>query len=306
MRKMPVQSQKFSAKAVNSPNKLRIIIITGLAGAGKSTALNAFEDMGYYAIDNLPVFLLKELQAKADTEHLHNRRLALVMDCRDPAFLPSFAGVIMADGGSVEKEVLFLDCDTEVLLRRFSQLRRQHPLATDKGTIRDAVIKEKNTLEPILTQATHVIDTSKLTPHELARQLRKTYGNHDSSDRFVVNIMSFGFKHGSPENTDTILDVRFLPNPYFVTELKVLTGLDERVSQYVLENETSKRFLDLLEPLLNFLIPQYKQEGKAQLTIGIGCTGGKHRSVAVTERLKQLFSPLNVKVVVDHRDIDKA
>jgi UPF0042 nucleotide-binding protein len=299
-----MKSPTFLPKPVNS-HKLRIIIITGLAGAGKSTALNAFEDMGYYAIDNLPVFLLKELQAKAGTEHLHNRKLALVMDCRDPSFLPSFTPVVMQSSSSVDKEILFLDCNEEVLLRRFSQLRRQHPLATE-GSIREAVIREKVTLQPLLTQATRVIDTSRMTPHELARQLRKIYDKQESADRFVVNLMSFGFKHGPPAETDTIWDVRFLPNPYFVPELKPYTGLDERVAQYVLENETSRRFFALLEPLLEFLIPQYRKEGKAQFTIGIGCTGGKHRSVAVTEKLKQFLSRQNVKLFVDHRDIDKA
>jgi len=304
MRRVPMKSPPSLPKPVPS-HKLQIIIITGLAGAGKSTALNAFEDMGYYAIDNLPVFLLKELQAKAGTEHLHNRKVALVMDCRDPSFLPSFTPVVMQTCSCIDKEILFLDCDEEVLLRRFSQLRRQHPLATE-GTIREAIVKEKRTLQPLLSQATRVIDTSRVTPHELARQLRKIYGNQDAADRFVVNLISFGFKHGPPAETDTIWDVRFLANPYFVPELKPFTGLDERVAQYVLENETSRRFFALLEPMLEFLIPQYRKEGKAQLTIGIGCTGGKHRSVAVVEMLKQFLSRQNVKLFVDHRDIDKA
>jgi len=299
-----MKSPTFLPKPVNS-HKLQIIIITGLAGAGKSTALNAFEDMGYYAIDNLPVFLLKELQTKAGAEHLPNNKLALVMDCRDPSFLPSFTSVVMQTSNCIDKEILFLDCNEEVLLRRFSQLRRQHPMATE-GKIREAVIKEKTTLQPLLTQANRVIDTSKMTPHELARQLRTIYGKQEAADRFVVNLMSFGFKHGPPTETDTTWDVRFLPNPYFVPELKPFTGLDERVAHYVLENETSQHFIALLEPLLEFLIPQYRKEGKAQLTIGIGCTGGKHRSVAVTEKLKQFLSRQNVKLFVDHRDIDKA
>jgi len=201
MRRVPRKSPTSLLKPVPS-HKLQIIIITGLAGAGKSTALNAFEDMGYYAIDNLPVFLLKELQAKAGTEHLHNRKVALVMDCRDPSFLPSFTPVVMQSSSCIAKEILFLDCDEEVLLRRFSQLRRQHPLASE-GTIREAIVKEKMTLQPLLSQATRIIDTSRVTPHELARQLRKIYGKQESADRFVVNLMSFGFKHGpSPVRID--------------------------------------------------------------------------------------------------------
>lgn len=282
-----------------------MIIITGLAGAGKSTALNAFEDMGYYAIDNLPVFLLKDLQAKVGEEHLRDRKLALVMDCRDPSFLTSFAAAVGQIRDRVDMEILFLDCSEEVLLRRYSQLRRQHPLADD-GTIHEAIIREKETLRPLLTQVTRVMDTSGLSPHELARQLRRIYGSEDAADRLVVNLMSFGFKHGLPQETDIVWDVRFLPNPYFVPELKPSTGLNEKVAAYVLDNATSRHFFELLEPLLAFLIPQYKKEGKAQLTIGIGCTGGKHRSVAVTEKLKRLLAGHHVKLLVDHRDIDKA
>jgi UPF0042 nucleotide-binding protein len=282
-----------------------MIIITGLAGAGKSTALNAFEDMGYYAIDNLPVFLLKDLQAKVGKEHLRDRKLALVMDCRDPSFLTSFAAAVGQIRDRVDMEILFLDCSEEVLLRRYSQLRRQHPLADD-GTIHEAIIREKETLRPLLTQVTRVMDTSGLSPHELARQLRRIYGSEDAADRLVVNLMSFGFKHGLPQETDIVWDVRFLPNPYFVPELKPSTGLNEKVAAYVLDNATSRHFFELLEPLLAFLIPQYKKEGKAQLTIGIGCTGGKHRSVAVTEKLKRLLAGHHVKLLVDHRDIDKA
>jgi UPF0042 nucleotide-binding protein len=202
-------------------------------------------------------------------------------------------------------EILFLDCSEEVLLRRYSQLRRQHPLADD-GTIHEAIIREKETLRPLLTQVTRVMDTSGLSPHELARQLRRIYGSEDAADRLVVNLMSFGFKHGLPQETDIVWDVRFLPNPYFVPELKPSTGLNEKVAAYVLDNATSRHFFELLEPLLAFLIPQYKKEGKAQLTIGIGCTGGKHRSVAVTEKLKRLLAGHHVKLLVDHRDIDKA
>jgi UPF0042 nucleotide-binding protein len=282
-----------------------MVIITGLAGAGKSTALNAFEDMGYFAIDNLPVFLLKELHSKAAGEQLRDRQLALVMDCRDPAFLTSFAAAVENLRGAVDLEILFLDCSEEVLLRRYSQLRRQHPLAQD-GTIHEAILREKETLRPLLGLATRVMDTSALSPHEMGRQLRRIYGSEDAADRLLVNLMSFGFKHGVPQETDIVWDVRFLPNPHFVPELKPSTGLDDKVAAYVLDNATSRRFFELLEPLLAFLIPQYKKEGKAQLTIGIGCTGGKHRSVAVAERLKQRLAGRNVKLLVDHRDIDKA
>lgn len=261
--------------------------------------------MGFYAIDNLPAFLLTELVNHADSEHLHYQKLALVMDCRDPSFLSSFKTVVMQIKSAVDMEILFMDCSEEILLRRFSQLRRHHPLAGE-GTIREAISREKKRLDSLFSKATRVFDTSQLSPHELSRQLRKLYGGRDSADRIVVNLMSFGFKHGPPAETDTIWDVRFLPNPYFVPELKSHTGLEEPVARYVLENETSRHFFELIEPLLQFLIPQYVKEGKAQLTIGIGCTGGKHRSVAVAEKLKQSLARQDIKLFVDHRDIDKA
>ncbi|MFH1218187.1 MAG: RNase adapter RapZ [Pseudomonadota bacterium] len=289
---------------MNSDN-LQVIIITGLAGAGKSTALNALEDMGFYAIDNLPVFLLESLLTQTASGKLPHRKLALVMDCRDPSFFSSFAPVVSHIKNTITIDILFLDSSEEALLRRFSQLRRQHPLAAD-CTIREAISLEKSRLLDLQKLATRVIDTTSLTPTDLARQLRNFFGSDDSEGRLVVNLISFGFKHGSPSETDLLWDVRFLPNPYWVPDLKPHTGLEEKVANYVLQNETSNRFFALLDPLLSFLIPEYTKGGKAQLTIAIGCTGGKHRSVAVTEKVKELLSRLNVKLFVSHRDIDKA
>lgn len=296
---------KFSHPPVNS-DKLQVIIITGLAGAGKSTALNALEDMGFYAIDNLPVFLLEPLLTQTAAGKLPHKKLALVMDCRDPAFFSSFAPVVSHLKNTIELDILFLDSAEEALLRRFNQLRRQHPMATD-CTIREAISREKERLSELQKLATRVIDTTSLTPTDLARQLRSLYAGGDSNQRLAVNLISFGFKHGGPPSeTELLWDVRFLPNPYWVPELKPHTGLEQEVADFVLQNETSSRFFSLLQPLLAFLIPEYIKGGKTQLTIAIGCTGGKHRSVAVTEKVKELLLRQDVKLFITHRDIDKA
>ncbi len=302
MLQTPEKSLIFFQQPVNS-TKLQIFIITGLAGSGKSSALNVFEDMGYYAIDNLPVFLFQPLLERAKKGDLKNNRLALVMDCRDPLLLSSF-DLIKEQMSDMDMHILFLDTDNEVLLRRFSQLRRRHFLAQDCA-IWQGVLKEKDLMEPIRKQA-EVIDTSDLTIHELARLLRSTYGNSDESGRLTVNLLSFGFKHGLPQESDILWDVRFLPNPYFIPKLKTFTGLKKDVADYVLNNSTSQHFLHHIEPLLKFVIPKYQAEGKIQLTICIGCTGGKHRSVAITERLGKTLANLDIKLNIDHRDIEKA
>lgn len=281
---------------------IKTIIITGLAGSGKSTALNALEDSGFYAIDNLPIFLLSELVRQAENGVLRNNKLAIVMDCRDPSMLSSFESVRenLAPGSF---EILFLDADEEVLVRRFSELRRQHPLSLD-CTVRQAIMREKQVMAHIRQMAT-VVDTSHLSPHDLGRKLKKIYGDK-KAEQLTVNLISFGFKHGPPPESESLWDVRFLPNPYFIPELKNDTGLEKDVAEYVLQNKTSRHFFELLEPLLFFLVHNYQQEGKAQLTISIGCTGGRHRSVAVTEKIKDILAGLNIRILVEHRDIKKS
>ncbi len=297
------KSPRFSHPPVNSAD-LQVVIITGLAGAGKSTASNAMEDMGFYTIDNLPVFLLRALLEQTMAGKLPHTKLALIMDCRDPAFLSSFGPVVKQLPADIALDILFLDCAEETLLRRFSQLRRQHPLAAGRP-IRAAITLEKERLQPLQQLASRIIDTTSLNPNQLAGQLRRCYGG-ETDTRLAVNLMSFGFKHGAPPETDLLWDVRFLPNPYWIPELKPHTGLEEQVATYVLVNDVASRFFALLEPLLTFLVSEYTREGKAQLTIAIGCTGGRHRSVAVTEKLKALLGGLNVTLFVSHRDIGKA
>jgi UPF0042 nucleotide-binding protein len=287
----------------NTPKShLHVSIITGLAGSGKTTALNAFEEKGFYCIDNLPTFLLESLIQKASHGKLGNNKIALVMDARDSAFLSSTDALIKL-GEKISLEIIFLEAQDDVLIRRFSQHRRSHPV-TPEHSIRESILKEKEQLAAIRRRATTVIDTSQLTPHQLRHRLHLVYDDHHT-ENFKINLLSFGFKHGVPQECDLIWDVRFLPNPHYDADLKPLTGKDAAVADYVLNNDTSNEFFTRLEHLLDFLVPNYEEEGKVQLTIGIGCTGGKHRSVAVTERLHSFFAKQAVKVTLCHRDIDR-
>ncbi len=278
------------------------IIITGLSGAGKSTALKTFEDMGYYCIDNLPLLLLSDLLQKKD--HIQ-KQLAIVMDGRDPSFFsswPTILGNFLQDN-SFDLKTLFLEASDSVLLRRFTQLRRPHFMA-GSGSIRQGIETEKKQVASLREKADRIIDTSLLKQQDLRRRLFELYrGSPDSL--MQVHLISFGFKNGVPEEADMVWDVRFLPNPYYVADLKELNGLDEEVALFVKENETTHKFFGLVKPLLSFLLPEFDWEGKANLTIGIGCTGGKHRSVVIARELYQILSDRNISLTLTHRDIDR-
>ncbi|MDG4475667.1 RNase adapter RapZ [Thiovibrio frasassiensis] len=282
---------------------LTLTIITGLSGAGKSTALNVFEDAGFLCIDNLPVFLLLPLldgmARKADGPH----RLALVMDARDAELAPALAGVLKEVKPKVTlAQIVFLEANDTVLLRRYSQLRRAHPLA-QVGLVQDGIASEKTRLAGLRHLADRVIDTSNLTPTELRHKLLQ----HDASPvaDMRVNILSFGHKHGLPSEADLLFDVRFLPNPYYVAELKEKTGRDAAVAAHALANESGRKFFAHLSGLLDFLLPEFEQAGKAYLTIAVGCTGGKHRSVAVAEEVHRHLAGGKWVVKLFHRDLDK-
>jgi len=274
----------------------QMIIITGLSGAGKSTALKTFEDMGYYCIDNLPLFLLSDLLRKKDNTL---EKLAIVMDGRDKSFFSSWPTIL---DGSFGRKILFLEASDSVLLRRFTQLRRPH-LLSGSGSIRQGIETEKKQFASLREKADRIIDTSLLKPQDLRRRLLELYGGSPDS-LMQVHLLSFGFKNGAPEEADMVFDVRFLPNPYYVTALKEINGLDERVALFVKDNETTQKFLDLVKPLLSFLLPEFGREGKANLTIGIGCTGGKHRSVVIARELYQILFDPNISLTLTHRDID--
>ncbi|MGF1511444.1 MAG: RNase adapter RapZ [Myxococcota bacterium] len=299
---------------------MRIVIVTGLSGSGKTNALRALEDVGFYAVDNLPILLLDQLidlfgggGGREGTE-----RLALVVDGRMTA-LPHSGGndapsepfeqachVLEAtERAGHEVDILFLDSSDEMLERRYSETRRRHPLSID-GSVKSGVQAERKLLEPLRQRARTRIDTSRMSVHDLRRSIQTAFapGGHNAP-RIWVNIMSFGFKHGLPPEADLVFDVRFLPNPYFVLELRDRTGLDQAVRDYVRIQEEYEPFLKQLTSLLQFLLPQYEQEGKAYLTIAIGCTGGRHRSVTVAHDLCPFVSDLGMRVEVRHRDLDR-
>jgi len=289
------------------PSLHRVLLVTGMSGGGKSTATKALEDAGWFCIDNLPIVLLpKLLELAAHGASDEVERLALVVDAREGRFLDSVPAALdeaRAEGHQVE--VLFLDCADEALQRRFSETRRRHPLSPDGG-VAEGIAREREMLAPIRSLADDVIDSTRLTVHELRDQITARYGGARGKGLLVVNLVSFGFRHGLPAASDVVLDVRFLPNPYFIEGLKAHPGTDARVSHWVLEKPAAQEFLAHAERLLRFLLPQYRNEGKSYLTVSIGCTGGRHRSVALVEELaRRLGGTEGAHMRVAHRDITK-
>lgn len=279
---------------------MRIVVVTGISGSGKSTALRALEDLGFYAIDNLPVALLGKLVALTSSSDV--QKLALVVDARAQGALDKVPKVLenSAQQGH-EITVVYLDSDDASLERRFSETRRRHPLSKD-GSVAEGIVRERALLEPLRDIATLVVDTSQMTVHDLKRKIQGALAQ-STGPQLDVMISSFGFKHGIPTHADLVFDVRFLPNPHFVETLRPLTGLDPAVSRFVLEGEATQAFLARLQPLLEFLLPAYDDEGKAHLNIAIGCTGGQHRSVALAVHLAQFIQDKGFRVSLRHRDL---
>jgi UPF0042 nucleotide-binding protein len=278
---------------------MRIVLVTGLSGAGKSTALRALEDLDYFCVDNLPLPLLPPL-IKLLGEQAKDK-VALVVDARQGAFLGDYRRAcdeLRRSGHPVE--VLFLDADDDVLLRRFSETRRRHPLAGDE--LRAGIVKERQALQPLRDDSEAIVDTGNLNVHQLKGIIQERYGK--SGGELSVTLLSFGFKHGLPAEADVVLDVRFLPNPYFVEGLSAQTGLSKDVARFVLESDDARAYLDRTSELLAFSLPRFHREGKAYLTIAVGCTGGRHRSVAVVEELGRRLAgkwPMTLR----HRDIER-
>lgn len=279
-----------------------IVIITGMSGSGKSTAIRALEDAGFFCIDNLPVLLLPKLTELAGSGEIE--RMALVMDAREGVFLkeaPRVLDEVRRAGHQVE--VLFLDAGDESLIRRFSETRRRHPLAP-MGSVAEGIHAEREALRDLRELADQVIDSSALNVHDLKRMVQARFSPEPAAGP-SLSIMSFGYRHGVPPQADLVFDVRFLPNPYFVPELKGLTGKDPKVAAYVLEREETLEFLAKVEDLCRFLFPRYQKEGKAYLTVALGCTGGKHRSVAIADELTRRLSNQHPRVQLWDRDIAK-
>jgi UPF0042 nucleotide-binding protein len=281
----------------------KIIIITGLSGSGKSTAVAAFEDAGFYCVDNMPVDLLPkflELPIESESEITG---LALVMDLRERGFLSKYKDVfdsLRQKGHNFE--ILFLEADEQILLQRYSQTRRQHPVSQGKGVL-ESIRVEKRMLRDLKKAADNVINTSHYNVHELKSIILNIAQKVFELVPMYIKIVSFGFKYGIPHDADVIIDVRFLPNPYFIPELKALDGETKQVKNYVLENKQTRIFLDKYLDLLDYLIPLYEKEGKAYLTLAVGCTGGRHRSVVIARAIYEYINASELQIEITHRDI---
>jgi UPF0042 nucleotide-binding protein len=284
--------------------KLKIIIITGLSGSGKSTAISAFEDAGFYCVDNMPVALLPKFLELPIQSNSEITGLAFVMDLREKSFLFTYSLVF----DSLKKKgyqfkILFLEADEESLLKRYSQTRRHHPLSQDKSLL-EGIRIEREQLKELKNTANKIIDTSRYTVHDLKSVINNIAQQNKSVAPMRINILSFGFKYGTPHDASLIMDVRFLANPYFVPELKDFNGKSQEIKNYVLNNDEARRFTKKFLDLLDYLIPLYEKEGKAYLTIAVGCTGGRHRSVTIAESLFEHIKKPGRQIMVTHRDID--
>jgi UPF0042 nucleotide-binding protein len=301
MREKRHAARRAARTAVTS----RFVVLTGLSGSGKSQAIRALEDLGYFCVDNLPVMLLPmlaELTLRAGTEIA---RAAVVVDVREGKLLREFPGIyrkLKAIRG-LNPVLIFLEATEATLVRRFSETRRPHPLAPDRSAL-EGIREERKAMRPIRQIADHIVDTSEMTVHELRHAFTGVASGRAPGAQLVVTVLSFGFKHGIPVDSDLLFDVRFLPNPHFVPDLRPHTGRDPEVIEFLERAPATHQFLDHTLNLLKFLVPQYVTEGKTYLTVGIGCTGGRHRSVAVAEALKKGLGGIpGVRVRVKHRDI---
>lgn len=284
---------------------MRIIVITGMSGSGKSTAVRALEDEGYYCIDNLPVRLFKRFVDLIGKSGETFKGIVLVADIRGREFFKGYESAFhKITGAGHTVEIFFFDALDDILLRRFSETRRRHP-ADEQCTVSEAIRIERDRLAGLRQMATRVIDTSEFTVHQLKEFILRIVRGEEKENQLVVEVQSFGFKYGVPLESSIVMDVRFLPNPFFVPELKEGSGLDDAVRDYVLDTVATAQFLDYFFPLLDMLLPAHRQEGKSYLTISIGCTGGRHRSVAIAEATGMHLQETWPSVRVIHRDIEK-
>lgn len=283
---------------------LHLTIITGLSGSGKSTAIDALEDAGFFCVDNMPVLLLPKFLELRSGSASEVRKLALGMDLRQKEFAEKYREVFdQLRNEGYHFEVLFLEASEEVLLKRYSQTRRQHPLFRENNLL-ESIRSEKEQLKGLKDAAHSIIDTSNLTIHQLKKLIVHQAERSVKSERMRIVILSFGFKYGIPLEADLLVDVRFIPNPYFIPELKKLDGTDERVQQFVRKRPETREFLEKYLSLLEYLIPLYEKEGKSYLTIAVGCTGGQHRSVTISEEIFTHIKHLNRDISLAHRDIE--
>lgn len=285
--------------------KLRLVIVSGLSGSGKSTAIKALEDLGFFCADNLPIVLLPKFVELCLQTGGEISKIALVVDLRERDFFQECPQIFKRlRGEGQDMEILFLEASDAALVRRFQETRRPHPLAGTESLL-EGIGLERERLKELRSMAHWIIDTSELTVHQLKKVIRDRFGQRMDKEGMAVTFLSFGFRHGIPYDADLVMDVRFLPNPYFVPALKPFTGEDPAVADYVLRGKEPKAFVDRFEGLLDFLLPLYQREGKAYITIAIGCTGGRHRSVTVAAQLGQAFEKKGYQVKIRHRDVTK-
>lgn len=284
---------------------MRFVIITGLSGAGKSQAIKAFEDLDYYCIDNLPPKLIQKFVDLCIQSQGKMDKVAIVIDIRGGIFFYDLIEELKdLNMGEYSYEILFLDASDQVLIKRFKETRRKHPLAPS-SLVSDGIKEERNKLKTIKEMADNIIDTSGLKPKELKEEIVKVYRDKEKQGKMLINILSFGFKHGIPLEGDLIFDVRFLPNPFYIEHLRPQSGKDKEVKEYVLGFPETMEFINKLEDMIDFLIPFYIKEGKYQLVIGIGCTGGQHRSVTISNHLYESLKEKGHWVAINHRDVNK-
>lgn len=284
---------------------MRFVIVTGMSGAGKSSVLKMLEDDGYFCVDNLPVPLIPKFAEISWHEENLMSKVALGIDIRSRRHLNMLSEELtQVRENGYAYEILFLDCNTKTLVKRYKETRRRHPLG--KGArIEDAIADEREQLAFIRRQSDYIIDTSSLLIRDLKKEIHKIFVEGREYENFYISLLSFGFKYGIPADADLVFDVRFMPNPFYVDELKALTGNDEKVYSFVMQSEDSRIFLDKLTDFITFLIPRYITEGKNGLVIAIGCTGGKHRSVTVTNALFENLKKMPYSIKAEHRDIDR-
>lgn len=285
---------------------MRFVIVTGMSGAGKSTALKMLEDMGYFCVDNLPIPLLPGFVQMLQNTDTEMKKVALGLDVRSGQDLSGLKENLEAmDRDRIGYEILFLDANDAVLVKRYKETRRQHPLS-GSGRVDTGIAKEREKILFLKMKATYILDTSKMLTRELRIELEKIFVDGQSFCNLYITVMSFGFKYGIPQDADLVFDVRFLPNPYYIDTLREKTGNEAEVQDYVMQNDKGRIFLDKLKDMMEFLIPNYILEGKNQLVIAIGCTGGKHRSVTLANTLYQILDKEeNYGVRIEHRDIGK-
>ncbi len=283
---------------------MEVIIVTGLSGAGKSQAAHCLEDLGYYCIDNMPPALIKNFIDLSLEDRMQIEKAAFVVDARGGEFFDDLKDTLQyLRSADLQARILFLEASDAVLIRRYQATRRQHPLAGEGGTVSDGIARDREMLQDIRNAANYILDTSNMKAAQLNNAISRILVGENGQDRFTITVKSFGFKAGIPLDADLVFDVRFIPNPFYLTSMRNLTGQSQKVRNYVLKHPEAQDFVTRVHSLVSDLIPNYMREGKSHLVIAIGCTGGQHRSVAITNEFTRLFTEDGRRVITIHRDL---